>query len=443
MEKHIIGRGLVAGALAGVIAFVFARIFVEPVIDRAIGFEDGVGAAHEAMHGGHEHGAEVFTRGVQANIGLGFGVIAFSVAMGALFAVVFAVAYGRVGNVSARVLSLYVAGGMLLSLYVVPALKYPANPPAVSLEETIRQRTLLYLLMVVLSAALFVGAVYLGRQLAERLGAWNATLAAAGSYIAAIAVVMLILPTIDETPGTAARQCGQHGLRRLPCRRPLPVPALLTGYAGRHVDNHRAGVRGTGCAPSRREAARRSTCVSEVVRLTLVSHAMTDAMAAGRFPTDEPLNAVGHRQVDASIDLGVTERAYCGPEKRARQTAELLGLHASIDNRLADLDCGRWRGDVVGGVRPDDLAIWLTDPTRAPHGGESVVELIERVRGWMDSLTTRRTRLVAVTHPSVIRAAILVALNAPPKSFWRIDIAPVSRTVMHFRGHAWTLRTSL
>jgi len=208
MEKHIIGRGLVAGALAGVIAFVFARIFVEPVIDRAIGFEDGVGEAHEAMHGGHEHGAEVFTRGVQANIGLGFGVIAFSVAMGALFAVVFAVAYGRVGNVSARVLSLYVAGGMLLSLYVVPALKYPANPPAVSLEETIRQRTLLYLLMVVLSAALFVGAVYLGRQLAERLGAWNATLAAAGSYIAAIAVVMLILPTIDETPGPLRDNAG-------------------------------------------------------------------------------------------------------------------------------------------------------------------------------------------------------------------------------------------
>ena len=68
--------------------------------------------------------------------------------------------------------------------------------------------------------------------------------------------------------------------------------------------------------------------MSEVVRLTLVSHAMTDAMAAGRFPTDEPLNAVGHRQVDASIDLGVAERAYCGPEKRTRQTAELLGLQA-------------------------------------------------------------------------------------------------------------------
>lgn len=182
--------------------------------------------------------------------------------------------------------------------------------------------------------------------------------------------------------------------------------------------------------------------MSEVVRLTLVSHALTDAMSAGRFPTDEPLNPVGHRQVDASIDLGVADAAFCGPEKRTRQTAELLGLQAEVDGRLADLDCGRWRGDVLSGVLPADLAIWLTDPTRAPHGGESVVELVDRVRDWMESLTARRSRLVAVTHPAVIRAAILVALDAPPKSFWRIDIAPVSRTVMHFRGHAWTLRSN-
>jgi broad specificity phosphatase PhoE len=182
--------------------------------------------------------------------------------------------------------------------------------------------------------------------------------------------------------------------------------------------------------------------MSEVVRLTLVSHAMTDAMAAGRFPTDEALNSVGHRQVDTSIELGVTEQAFCGPEKRTRQTAELLGLPASIDTRLADLDCGRWRGDVLGRVESADLAVWLTDPARAPHGGESVVDLIDRVRGWMDSLTAHRARLVAVTHPAVIRAALLIALDAPPKSFWRIDIAPVSRTVMHFRGHAWSLRSN-
>lgn len=207
MEKQIIGRGLLAGALSAVVAFVFARIFVEPAIDLAIGYEDGLGEARQAMdHAaghGHSHGADGggFSRAIQMNVGLGFGMLAFCVAMGALFAIVFAVAYGRVGDVSARLLSLYVAGGMLLSLYVVPSLKYPASPPALSLDETLRQRTLLYLLMVVVSAALLVGAVYLGRRLQERLGTWNATVAGAGAYVVASAVLMLILPTIDETPG--------------------------------------------------------------------------------------------------------------------------------------------------------------------------------------------------------------------------------------------------
>jgi hypothetical protein len=199
MERRIIGCGLLAGAIAGALAFLFARIFVEPVIDRAIGYEDGAGAAMAHDHGGHVQNVELFSRGVQANIGMGFGVLAFSVAMGALFAVVYCVAYGRVGNLSPRLLSVLVAGGMLLSLYVIPALKYPANPPAASLAETIRQRTLLYLLMVVVSATALVAAGYVGRRLAPRLGAWNATLAAAGSYVVAVAVVMLVLPTVDET----------------------------------------------------------------------------------------------------------------------------------------------------------------------------------------------------------------------------------------------------
>ena len=193
MEKRIIARGLLAGAIGSVAAFVLARTFVEPVIDKAIAYE-------EAQAGGHEHGVELFSRGVQANIGMGFGVLAFGVAMGALFAVAYCVAYGRVGNLSPRLLSVVLAAGMFLSLYVIPFLKYPANPPAVSLDETIRQRTLLYLLMVVLSAALLAGAVVLGRNLVERFGAWSATLIAAASYVVAIAVVMLVLPTIDETP---------------------------------------------------------------------------------------------------------------------------------------------------------------------------------------------------------------------------------------------------
>ncbi|MDA2889730.1 CbtA family protein [Mycolicibacterium sp. BiH015] len=215
MEKQIIGRGLLAGAVAGVLAFIFARIFVEPKIELAIGYEDGIAAAHEAMEtaagvAGHSHGEDGggFTRAVQMNIGMGLGVLLFSLAIGALFAVAFAVTYGRIGNISARLTSLYVAGGMLVSLYIVPALKYPASPPALSLDETIRQRTLLYLAMVVLSVAILVGAVVLGRRWAPKLGAWNATLAAGAAYLVAVAVVMLILPTIDETPGPLVDDAG-------------------------------------------------------------------------------------------------------------------------------------------------------------------------------------------------------------------------------------------
>jgi predicted cobalt transporter CbtA len=197
MEKRIIARGLLAGAIGGVLAFLFARMLLEPMIDRAIAYEEQ--AAH--AHGAHEHGVELFTRGVQANIGMGFGVLAFSVAMGALFAVAYCVAYGRVGNISPRLLSVLLAGGMFLSLYVIPFLKYPASPPALSLDDTIQQRTLLYLLMVVLSAVLLVAAVALGRNLAARYGGWSATLIAAGSYAVAVAVVMLVLPSIHETPG--------------------------------------------------------------------------------------------------------------------------------------------------------------------------------------------------------------------------------------------------
>jgi broad specificity phosphatase PhoE len=185
--------------------------------------------------------------------------------------------------------------------------------------------------------------------------------------------------------------------------------------------------------------------VTEVVRVTLVSHAMTDAMAAGRFPADEPLNRIGRRQAKAAdalhrLEINSGIRQLSGPEERTRQTAQLLGLRAATEPRLADLGCGAWCGQTLRAVGPADLEAWLTDPARAPHGGESIVALIDRVAGWLASLTDDPSPTVAVTHPAVIRAAILGALDMPPKSFWRIDIAPVSRTVLHFRKGNWTLR---
>jgi broad specificity phosphatase PhoE len=181
--------------------------------------------------------------------------------------------------------------------------------------------------------------------------------------------------------------------------------------------------------------------VTEVVRLTLLSHAMTDAMAGGRFPTDEPLNSIGRRQVEAVATQFVPAgRQLCGPERRVRETAKLLGLQADTEPLLADLDCGRWRGEALSDVSPDELEAWLSEPGAAPHGGESITDLMSRVAQWLESLSANPLRVMAVTHPAVIRAAIVVALDIAPTSFWRIDVAPAGRIVMHCRGGRWTLR---
>lgn len=180
--------------------------------------------------------------------------------------------------------------------------------------------------------------------------------------------------------------------------------------------------------------------MSDIVRLTLVSHGMTDAMSAGRFPADEPLSALGLHQAGAVCDLGAADVTLCGPELRTRQTAESLGLDATPDPLLADLDVGTWRGAALDEIDPGGLATWITDTEAAPHGAESVAALLARVGRFMRSATVVPRRIVAVTHPAVIRAAILTALDAPPKSFWRIDIAPLSRTALHHRGPGWTLR---
>lgn len=199
MERRLIARGLLAGAAGAVLAFLFARVFAEPVIGRAISFEDGRADAENA-HGVHEHGAELFTRAVQANAGLGFGVLIFGVAIGALFAVVFCVLYERARDIEARSLSALLAAWAFVAVYLVPFVKYPPNPPAVGQSDTISERTGWYLAMVLTSVVSAAAALWLARRLSARFSAWNSWLLAAGAYLVVITVAMLLLPTVDETP---------------------------------------------------------------------------------------------------------------------------------------------------------------------------------------------------------------------------------------------------
>ncbi|OOL28057.1 histidine phosphatase, partial [Rhodococcus rhodochrous] len=49
-------------------------------------------------------------------------------------------------------------------------------------------------------------------------------------------------------------------------------------------------------------------------------------------------------------------------------------------------------------------------------------------------------RVVAVTHPAVIRAATVHAFGAPAAGFWRIDVRPLAQVRLHGRGGRWSLR---
>lgn len=203
MEKKLIFRGLLAGAIAGVLAFAFARIFAEPVISQAINYESGRDAVIATLDKAAglpapPPGPDIFSRTIQANIGIGTGTIAFGAAMGALFAVAYALCLGRVGNVRPRTLALLLAGAGFLGIYLVPFIKYPANPPSIGHPETIRQRGGYYLLMVLASVVLLLAAAWLGQRMKARFGAWNAALLAGAAFVVAIGVVMALLPQLGH-----------------------------------------------------------------------------------------------------------------------------------------------------------------------------------------------------------------------------------------------------
>ncbi|WP_397452409.1 histidine phosphatase family protein [Pseudomonas sp. NA-150] len=177
-------------------------------------------------------------------------------------------------------------------------------------------------------------------------------------------------------------------------------------------------------------------------RLTLICHARTQAQKLARFPLDEPIDmdwqAAG-QSLAASFKSSV--QLLSAPETRAQQTAQLFGSQSEVIPALRDCAFGRWAGQRINDLQtqePDALFAWLADSDAAPHGGESVTQLCTRVGAWLDSLRDPG-HFVAITHPFVIRAALLHALQCPPSAFNSIDIEPLSMTDLRFNGR-WRLR---
>lgn len=204
MTGNLLLRGMLAGLLAGILAFGFAKVFGEPSVDRAISLEGTLEHSHAHVHGDGvaDEEEELVSREVQSTFGLFTGVVIYSVSMGGIFALVFAFAMGRMGGlkVGPRGLAAILAVLAFTSVILVPGLKYPANPPAVGDPETLRQRTKLFFLMLVVSLAALVVAINVFRKLLARHGGWTAAVWGIVLYGAIMAVASKLFPSIDEVP---------------------------------------------------------------------------------------------------------------------------------------------------------------------------------------------------------------------------------------------------
>ncbi len=194
MTRTLLIRGMLVGLLAGVLAFVVARLLGEGPLVAGINFE----SASESAGTGAEH--EHVSRTVQSTFGLGTGTLVLGIALGGLYGLAYAFAQGRLGALSARATAALVAAGGFLGIYLLPALKYPANPPGTTNRDTITDRTQWYFLMLLISVLVVAGGTVLARRLSARFGAWNGTLLAMLGGLVVIVLAYLLLPVVDETP---------------------------------------------------------------------------------------------------------------------------------------------------------------------------------------------------------------------------------------------------
>ncbi|MFF2524393.1 histidine phosphatase family protein [Streptomyces liangshanensis] len=184
------------------------------------------------------------------------------------------------------------------------------------------------------------------------------------------------------------------------------------------------------------------------VQVTLVAAARSSDLFDERFDEDRPLDRVGWHEIQlvahSLVPLAAADLRYCSPTPRSRATGDALGYAPMAQPALRDCDMGRWRGFTFAEVaarEPAAVDAWLADPRAAPHGGEPLLAFISRVGGWLDTRPAQDIMaIVAVAEPAVVRAAVVYALNAPPRTYWYLDVRPLSTVTLTGAPGRWNLR---
>jgi predicted cobalt transporter CbtA len=200
---ELLRRGLAAGAAAGLAAAVVLYLVVEPVIRRALVIEEARGAETGDGHS-HTHAEEaepLVDRTMQVIGGMGTAIV-----IGCLFGIAFAVVFARTRHLlfatSEHGRAVVLAGLGFLTFVLLPALKIPANPPAVGDPDTVNRRTLIWVLTILVSIAIMLAVFALDSVLARRkMSAPARSSIDAAAFLALAGVMLLVLPgTPDRIP---------------------------------------------------------------------------------------------------------------------------------------------------------------------------------------------------------------------------------------------------
>ena len=180
---------LISGAFAGLIHGTVNFAIVEPYLDQAIGIENqnlfATGEEKDTPEFWVEYeGYRIWQKSGQILAGVILGT-----SIGALFGIVFALSRNSLPGNNDVKKALVLAGVMWFTMFVIPFLKYPANPPTVGDPETVVLRSILYLSFITISGFGAVGFYKLLQKFQSKR-----KLVAIIGYSIFISVVFFVMP---------------------------------------------------------------------------------------------------------------------------------------------------------------------------------------------------------------------------------------------------------
>jgi len=192
--RYFIVIVLVSGFTAGTIHGAVNLAIVEPYLDEAIGIENqGLfesGEAEDTPQFWDEYNS--YRDWQKSGQLLAGGILGMSI--GALFGIVFAYSRNSLPEGHTVKKTFVLAAIMWLTIFLIPFLKYPANPPTVGDADTVVLRQILYLLFIAISGFSAVGFFVLYKKLQNKKKGF----AFIGYAVFITAVFFIMPPSPDE-----------------------------------------------------------------------------------------------------------------------------------------------------------------------------------------------------------------------------------------------------